>query len=367
MASPSLQAGQGVAVSSAGALTAGEAAPALSVRDLHVALSSGGPHGRPASVVNGVSLDLHAGRCLCVVGESGSGKTLLAYAIADLLPPVAQVVGGDVLLHGNSLLSMAPGQRRALAGSEIGFVFQEPGTALNPVLTVGWQIAETARIRGHAPATARHAALQLLQQLQVRDAQRVLDAYPHQLSGGMKQRAVMAMALMLDPSLLIADEPTTALDVTVQAEVLQLLRQRMGRGDMSLLFITHDLDVAACLADDLAVMYAGRLVEVGPAEAVLGDPRHPYTQALIAARPRRARSLDRADRLGVLPGQVPAPGQAPAGCAFAPRCNQAEGLCRAERPALLCVAPRADTAVLTDALTGLPHQAACVQLRKVDT
>lgn len=301
------------------------------VRDLSIGLTPAGGPQRPAMAVAGVSLDLPAGRCLSVVGESGSGKTLLAYGIADLLPPVARVVGGDVLLHGESLMAMAPARRRALAGREIGFVFQEPGTALNPVLTVGWQIAETARIRGWDGSVARQEALKLLQQLQVRDPQRMLDAYPHQLSGGMKQRAVMAMALMLGPSLLIADEPTTALDVTIQAQILSLMRTLQQETGTAIVLITHDLGVVAEVADEVVVMYAGRIVERAPVGLLFDQPQHPYTVGLLGSIPRL--DADR-ERLASIDGQVPPPNRRPPGCGFADRCPFVDATCRNSPPPL---------------------------------
>ncbi len=336
------------------------ARPLLEVGGLRVVLRSAAARQHGLVAVDGVSFSLEAGRCLCLVGESGSGKSLLAYAVADLLPPAAHIESGHVIFQGVDRSSLGAMARRQQAGRDIGFVFQEPQTALNPVLTVGWQIAETARLAGRNAKDALTQAHAMLQTLQIRDPARILAAYPHQLSGGMKQRAVLAMALLLDPPLLIADEPTTALDVTVQADVLHFLRRRMQQTHGALLFITHDLDVAASLADDLAVMYAGRLVEWGPAPEVLNRPQHPYTQALLAARPRRARLADRSDRLTVLPGQVPLPGQGKWGCAFAARCRHATSACTLHRPELRAVAkPSTETCEVQAPFKGAEHAAAC--------
>jgi peptide/nickel transport system permease protein len=298
--------------------------PMLSLRDLHTHFTVEGEIYR---AVDGLDLDIAPGEAVALVGESGSGKTVTAMSILQLIPdPPGRIVGGSVRLDGEELLGSSAARLREVRGGRIACVFQDPQTTLNPVLKVGAQIVEM--IRAHSDASrpeARKRALELLQAVHILNAQRVLDEYPHQLSGGMRQRVVIAMALANNPDLLIADEPTTALDVTVQAEILDLLmdlRERMG---MALLFITHDLGVVAELCDRVVVMYAGRAVEEAPTRELFANPQHPYTRQLIACTPRLGGG--RRD-LATIPGLPPALNNLSPGCAFAPRCDVAQQRCR---------------------------------------
>jgi peptide/nickel transport system ATP-binding protein len=305
--------------------------PTLELNGLSVGLQCGRSI---VPVLDTVSLRIPAGRTLCLAGESGSGKSLLAYTIAGLLPPAASVQSGQVLLDGVDLLSLPP-QRRRLAGSRhLGMIFQEPMTALNPVLRIGAQVAEAARIHGYGARAAEAMARAMLGRVHIDDPHRVMAAYPHQLSGGMRQRVFFAMALILERRLLIADEPTTALDVTIQAEVLELLREAQHGGGMAMLFITHDLGVVAEIADEVAILYAGRVVEQAPVRDLFARPRHPYTQSLLAARPTAGPAGRARTALAVIPGRVPAPGELRTGCAFAPRCRHALPACTVRRPSL---------------------------------
>jgi oligopeptide/dipeptide ABC transporter ATP-binding protein len=280
------------------------------------------------TAVDGISFTLDRGETLAIVGESGSGKTTAALSLLRLVA-VAQ---GAVRLDGRDLLALAERELLTVRGAEIGMVFQEPMTSLNPVLTVGEQITEVLHAHGVAQgAAARARAVELLGLVGIPDPPQRFDSYPHTLSGGMRQRAMIAMAIACSPKLLIADEPTTALDVTVQAQVLDLLRDLLSRLSMGLLLVTHDLGVVAELADRIAVMYAGRIVETAPAATLFAQPLHPYTAGLLAA------SLGFADADGPLTeisGQPPDLTALPAGCAFAPRCPRADARCRVETPVL---------------------------------
>jgi oligopeptide/dipeptide ABC transporter ATP-binding protein len=280
-------------------------------------LTTGFPiDGRLVNAVSGVSFALDAGETLALVGESGCGKSLTALSILRLVDPPGRIVSGTVRLQGRDLLTLDERAMRAVRGKEIGLVLQEPMTALNPVYTVGSQIAEALEVHGLARgAAARARAIELLDAVRVPDPQRRVDEYPHQLSGGLRQRALIAAALACQPKLLIADEPTTALDVTIQGQILDLLRDLKKRFQLALLLITHDLGVVAQQADRVAVMYAGRIVEEAPVRALFRDPKHPYTRGLLASLPGRHGS-----RLKAIEGTVPRLGQIPAGCAFAPRC-----------------------------------------------
>ena len=255
----------------------------LSIEDLTVALPPGGD--RPEAV-KGVSLSLSPGEILCVVGESGSGKSISANAVMGLLPPALKVASGRILFEGRDLLRCSPAEMRALRGSRLGMIFQEPMTALNPLMRVEDQVAEVLEVHGRAQ-DARARVLELLEAVRLPDPPAIARAYPHRLSGGQRQRVMIAMALALEPSILIADEPTTALDVTTQAQILQLVREIQRRRGTGVLFITHDFGVVAEIADRVAVMQHGRIVEQGPAAEVLNAPRHPHTRALIAAVPHR--------------------------------------------------------------------------------
>jgi oligopeptide/dipeptide ABC transporter ATP-binding protein len=301
----------------------------LEVQGVSIALAA-----RPRAVVavQDVSLSIPSGRTLALAGESGSGKSLLALAIAGLLPDAACVSAGRVRLDGRELLELTAGERRRCAGSEIGIVFQEPMTALNPVLRVGGQLAEVPQLHGHGAVEANAMALSMLERVRIADAARVFAAYPHELSGGMRQRVLIAMALILAPRLIIADEPTTALDATLQAEILALLQAFQRERGASMLVVSHDLAMLATVADDVVVLYAGRIVEQAPAVTIFSAPRHPYTQALLAARPTIGGVRK---PLAAVEGGVPAPGQWPQGCAFAPRCAHAVERCRSAVPPLL--------------------------------
>jgi peptide/nickel transport system ATP-binding protein len=285
--------------------------------------------GRLAAAVSGVSFTLDAGETLALVGESGCGKSLTALSILRLVDPPGRIVGGTVRLEGRDLLTLDERVMRAIRGREIGLVLQEPMTALNPVYTIGSQIAEALEVHGLARGReARTRAIELLEAVRVPDPQRRVDDYPHQLSGGLRQRALMAAALACQPKLLIADEPTTALDVTIQGQILDLLRDLQARFRLALLLITHDLGVVAQQADRVAVMYAGRIVEEAPVRTLFRDPKHPYTRGLLASLPGAHGA-----RLRAIEGTVPRLGHIPAGCPFAPRCADRFDAC-VDLPAL---------------------------------
>lgn len=303
-------------------------APLLSVESLRTVFRVTG--GSEPAAVDGVSFTIAPGETLGLVGESGSGKSVTALSIVRLVMPPGRIAGGCVRLDGRNLLELSEREMCAVRGRRIGFVFQEPMVALDPVYTIGAQIVETLRIHGLAAgAAARRRAVELLDAVSMPDAQRRVREYPHQLSGGLRQRAMIALALAADPVLLIADEPTTALDATVQAEILDLLRDLRRRLNLAILLITHDLGVVAEMADRVAVMYAGRIVEEAPAAALFEHPAHPYTRALLASIPGAVPG----GRPQAIPGSVPALGNLPAGCAFAPRCPERFDACSA-RPDL---------------------------------
>ncbi len=300
--------------------------PLLTISGLHLALR--GQDGRIARVLHDVSLALARGECVGVAGESGSGKTVLAMTVLGLLPPSAIAERrGSVCFAGDELLSLSGEAWRRLRGQKMAMVFQEPMTALNPLLTIGEQIRETAWAHGVADRTpdGLDLATAVLGRVGFADPDRWVNSYPHQLSGGMRQRAMMAIALALDPDLVLADEPTTALDAGLQVQVIRELRASVvGRGK-SLLFISHDLGVLAHVADRLAILSAGQLLELGPTAALMRAPRHPYTAALLAALPR----LVAEKRLpAAIPGRLPHAGEVESGCVFAPRCAQVEEACR---------------------------------------
>ena len=273
--------------------------------------------GRFVPAVIDVSFDLDKGETLCLVGESGSGKSLTAFSIMQLVPPPGRIDRGRVVFKGRDLLRLPEREMQRVRGAEIALVFQEPMTALNPVFTIGSQIEETLRVHGRATRrTARAKAIELLEAVHVPEpAKRVRD-YPHQLSGGLRQRALIAMALACNPDVLIADEPTTALDVTIQAQILELLRDFQKRLGLALLLITHDLGIVAGMADRVAVMYTGRIIEESAADDLFSDAKHPYTRGLLQSIPGGAPGT----RLVAIPGTVPMPGTVPPGCCFAPRC-----------------------------------------------
>ena len=323
----------------------------LRVTDLRVQL----PTARgPADALRGVSFALERGHTLGLIGESGCGKSLTALALMGLLPDAARLQG-SIRFDGQELTALDEPAWCRLRGARLGMVFQEPMTALNPLHTVGRQIAESLQLhRGLDAAAARAEALRLLERVQLPQAAQRLDAWPHQLSGGQRQRVVIAIALACGPDLLIADEPTTALDVTIQREVLDLLAALVADTGMALLLVSHDLAVMADRVERVMVMYAGQVVESGPTAAMFGQPAHPYTQGLLAARPRLG--LPRGTRLPTIPGRVPELHEMPAGCAFADRCPRVEADCRAAAPALADVAP-SHSARCLHPLTGTDYPA----------
>ena len=307
--------------------------PLLEIRNLQIEFSRGGA---PLRAVDGVSLTVRPAETLCLVGESGSGKSLTALSIARLVPsPPARYVGGEILVEGRDVLKMTPAALRRIRGRVVSYVFQEPGASLNPVFRVGRQILESLRL--HRPEAATQAELvRLLKLVGIPAPETRLRNYPHELSGGMQQRVMIAMALASQPKLLIADEPTTALDVTIQAQIIELLRHLQAQLDMAILLITHNLGIVGDIAQRVAVMYAGQIVESAPARALLKRPLHPYTQALIHSVPTLG---TKTDRLRAIPGSVPQIGAFPAGCRFHPRCPKAAPDCARTEPALLEVQP----------------------------
>jgi peptide/nickel transport system ATP-binding protein len=283
--------------------------------------------------VDGISFSVEPGRSLGIVGESGCGKTMTALSLMRLIPvPPARIVGGSIRFDGRDVVGMDAGALRALRGGDIAMIYQDPMTSLNPVFTMGEQIAEAVRLhRGDSNASAWKRAVEMLRLVGIPDPDRVARAYPHQLSGGMRQRGVIGMALACDPRLLIADEPTTALDVTIQAQILDLLRRLQGELGTAIILITHDLGVIADLVDDVVVMYAGKVVEHAPVRWLFADPQHPYTRGLLRSMP----SLEtREHRLRTIEGTVPPAFAMPPGCRFNPRCGLVRGVCREQEPVL---------------------------------
>jgi len=282
--------------------------------------------------VDGVSFAMAAGEVLCVLGESGSGKSVTLRALMSLLPPRRSVVRGRVRIAGQDVLAMGEGALRRMRGGTVAMIFQEPMTAFDPVARVGDQIAEVVALhRGVTRRSARQRALDLFDLVRIPSAARRLDAYPHELSGGLRQRAMIALALSCDPKLLLADEPTTALDATVQIQVLILLRRLQRELGMSVIVVTHDLGVAAEVADRIAVMYAGRIVETGPVRDVLREPLHPYTAGLLAST---VHDQPRGRDLSAIPGSPPDMRRLPPGCSFGPRCARRVGACEVAPPAV---------------------------------
>jgi len=285
--------------------------------------------GAALPAVDDVSFEIRAGETLGLVGESGSGKSVTALSLMRLVQPPGRIAAGRILFKGRDLLALSESEMRRVRGAEIALIFQEPMTALNPVFTVGDQIAETLIVHGRARrGEALRIAADLMDRVRIPNARARANDYPHQLSGGMRQRVLIAMALACTPSLVIADEPTTALDVTIQAQILDLLREMKAEFKLSLLLITHDLGVVAETADRVAVMYAGRIVEQAPVRAIFGDPRHPYTRGLLASIPGGTPG----EPLHAIDGSVPLLGQLPPGCAFSPRCPERFEPCSAETP-----------------------------------
>jgi len=330
--------------------TPSSSAPLLTVADLRVGLDT--PRG-PADALRGVDFELARGETLGLIGESGCGKSMTAMAVMGLLPTGARVTG-SIRLNGQELIGMNDAAMCRLRGDRIGMVFQEPMTALNPLHTIGAQIAEPLRLhKGMTRAAARAEALRLLERVQLPNAAQRLDAYPHQLSGGQRQRVTIAIALSCGPDLLIADEPTTALDVTVQAEILALINELVRESGMALLMISHDLGVMAQLVSRLLVMYGGTVVESGPTAEVFAHLAHPYTRGLFAARPRLGapRVDGHKPRLATIPGRVPELVDMPAGCPFADRCAWVVDACRAAPPASVAI--------------GAGHAARCLRIEEI--
>ena len=303
--------------------------PVLSVRDLRVEF----PNRKGMTLpIDGVSFDIAAGEVLGIVGESGAGKSMTGAAIIGLIEPPGHIASGEIYLHGRRIDNLSPADLRRVRGRHIGMVFQDPLTSLDPLYRVGDQLIET--IRAHRPmsaARARAVALGLLNEVGIPAADRRIDAYPHEFSGGMRQRVVLALALCGEPELIIADEPTTALDVSIQAQIIGLIKRLCRERGTAVMLITHDMGVIAQTADRVAVMYAGRMVEVGPVRDVIKQPRHPYTKGLMGSIPSlRART----GRLEQIPGSMPRLTARLPGCAFAPRCLSVMPRCAGERPEL---------------------------------
>jgi peptide/nickel transport system ATP-binding protein len=305
--------------------------PLLSVRGLRVGFRT---EAGLVQAVDGLDLDLAPGEVVGVVGESGSGKSVSMLAVMGLIDDPNAIIEGEARFGGRDLLGLSDRQMRAVRGEEIAMVFQDPMTSLNPVYTVGWQISEQIRAHRQVGRRAAHArSLELLRAVGIPHPAQRIDHYPHQFSGGMRQRVMIAMALSCEPALLIADEPTTALDVTIQAQILELIRGLRADLDSAVVLITHDVGVVADIADRVIVMYAGRAVEVASKEELFEQPQHPYTWGLMASVPRL--DLPKPDRLAAIPGQPPSLIALPPGCSFAPRCPHVFEACHAGRPPLV--------------------------------
>jgi oligopeptide/dipeptide ABC transporter ATP-binding protein len=311
------------------------ASPVLSVRDLTTTIHS---EGLTFDVVRGMSLDVYPNEIVCLVGESGCGKTIAALSVMRLLPEAARITGGSIRFKDKELVSASEQDIRAIRAEEISMIFQDPLTSLDPSFTVGSILKEL--IKAHRETddeTAHSLAITTLDEVEIPDAKSRMNAYPHELSGGMRQRVMIAMALVLDPDVLIADEPTTALDVTVQAQILERLVAEQRERQMAMLLITHDLAVVASVAHRVAVMYSGEIVEQAPIDQLFADPQHPYTQGLIRALPHVS---PRKEPLYSIPGRVPPPQFTPPGCYFAPRCPFSIDRCWEEHPRLELVGNR---------------------------
>ena len=312
---------------------------ALRVRDLTVTFTGGG---RNVIAVRNVDLDVGRGEFVALLGESGSGKSVTARAVMGLVDEHTRVDAAEIMVSSVDLLALDSEGRRKMRGERMSLVLQDALSALNPVMTIGNQIGELFRVHRRATAKqARASAIELLALVGIPSPTTRVDDYPHQFSGGMRQRILIAMAIALEPEMLIADEPTTALDVTVQAQILDLLGSLRDQLGMGILLITHDLGVVMEVADRLAVMYAGRIVERGDTDTVLGRPAHPYTEALLRSVPQAAA---RGERLLSIPGSPPSPAQTPPGCPFSPRCRMAIDICRTVRPPLIEATPNRDAA-----------------------
>ncbi|MDL2285319.1 ABC transporter ATP-binding protein [Desulfovibrio sp. OttesenSCG-928-F07] len=309
----------------------------LSVNDLVIGFNT---QKGMARAVDGVSFALPAGQIFGLVGESGCGKSITALSLLQLLPqPPAQILAGSAIFNGHNLLTLNAAEINKIRGASIGMVFQEPMTSLNPVFTVGEQVAEPLRLHaGLSPRAAKQEAVRLLEQVGITNASARAKAYPHELSGGMRQRVMIAMATGCNPQLLIADEPTTALDASLQGQILDLLQLSQKKSGSAMLLITHDLNIVAGYASNMAVMYSGKIVESGPVKTVLTNPAHPYTKGLINSRPR-FNPGQRYQRLPAIAGTVPLPLNRPSGCAFSNRCPNATEHCTIKMPQLKTIAP----------------------------
>ena len=327
--------------------------PVLSVRDVRTRFRT--QDGGTVHAVNGISFDLHAGELLGVVGESGSGKSVTMLSLLKLLPmPPAEIASGQALLEDEDLLALEPARLRRVRGAKVGFIFQDPMASLNPVLSVGYQLTEPLRTHlGMSRRAARRRAAALLERVGIPRPESRLGDFPHQFSGGMRQRVMIAMALACDPAVLITDEPTTALDATIQAQILELLQRLRHEQGMAIVWITHDLGVVAGLADRVMVMYGGQVVEQAPVGALYARPQHPYTRSLLRALPR----LGGGGRLASIPGQPPTLAHAPDACPFAPRCAHAFARCREENPPLIPVEDGHEAACWFDVDKGAPRAA----------
>jgi peptide/nickel transport system ATP-binding protein len=308
--------------------------PIIDIRDLHVQFTGE----RIVNALNGVDIALGEGQVLGLLGESGSGKSVTLKALLRTLPPRRTRIGGSIHVAGQDVLGMGDAALEAYRGGVVSMIFQEPMLALDPVYTIGDQIAETVmRHRGVSRAEGRARALEMLESVRIPSARRRLDAYPHEMSGGMRQRAMIALALSCGPKVLLADEPTTALDSTVQIQILLLLRELQRSMGMAVIFVTHDIGVAVEISDYIAVMYAGRIIETGTLREVVKTPTHPYTRGLLAST---LHSANRGGRLEAIPGAPPRLDQLPDGCSFAPRCRQVEPECRHGDIPPVVLAPR---------------------------
>jgi peptide/nickel transport system ATP-binding protein len=306
------------------------------VRDLQVEFRR---DGQTINAVNGVSFDVRKGEVMALIGESGSGKSVTLRALMRLHPPKSSVLSGTITVGDDAVLNMNSQQLRHFRGKTCAMIFQEPLLAFDPVYTVGQQIIEgLRRHEGLSRSDAKARALEALRQVRIPSPERRLDAYPHEMSGGMRQRAMIALALSCNPRLLLADEPTTALDATVQIQILILLREQQKLRDLSIIFVTHDMGAAVEIADRVAVMYAGRIVEEAPMADILSRPRHPYTRVLLGSRPKEG--LKKGDALYCIPGSPPDLASLPPGCAFAARCPHAQASCTQMQPATEQVADR---------------------------
>ena len=310
--------------------------------------------------VNGISYDLHEGETLGIVGESGCGKSVHALSVMRLIPePPGKIIDGSVIFRGRDLLKLPPAEMRKVRGAQIAMIFQDPMTSLNPVFTIGEQITEALRLHmAMNKAQARRRAAELLDLVGIPEAQDRLDSYPHEFSGGMRQRAMIAMGLSCAPQLLIADEPTTALDVTIQAQIIDLVKRLREKMGMAIIWITHDLGIVAGLVDRVLVMYAGLIVEKAPVKELYKNPRHPYTLGLLRSLPRVDKSRVATERLIPIQGLPPDLIEMPPGCPFMPRCPYAISRCAAENPALEAIGPEHEVACWVDVRDAVLHEVA---------